>query len=499
MLYEDAEQLSLFDMDDINQDNIVETKNGYMLVQSDSEEENMYTYKIVSEDTHAELKDGEFKSKVSALDYSTSEYQASKIRAIFLRRIWQEKTRKRDEAEAAKRSANLTKNSSRYTPGGAFDTPSLPRSSYSYWSDYRSRQSTGFLDKLNKSDTLVIHCQDSSTDMLSQIYAGKNWDVLRDGNIDKDELHQLLENHDRIVCLGHGTGGGLINCQGGGTTIGSAEASYLKDKHLFVIWCNADRYFESHGIGNGQFITGNMPSEVWECAAAGCGEISRNLMLENITYWSKLCADVVDKALSGDAAGAAKYVQDKYIEKYGDHPVTIYNAERTKVQGQPIVSMFDRYWGDMKLMSSARYFANEYQQWLKDNLEKEESEDSQSSSDQPVEEAFTGNVAEIDVNSIQPTQKDFDRAENLQFTQSYVGAYKSTFHGSGTPWNREAEKMAKLITDPIKLVRRAKAVLQTYGLNNEYDDETAVWKPFNDRLIKLGFTRQQIIDILKCI
>ena len=497
----DAEQLSLFDdQTDISDDNIVETKNGYLLIQLQDEPDESYVYKIVDEKTHNEIADGQFKSKHSALDMSTTEYQASKIRAIFLRRIWQEKTKERDAAEASRKVASTSTGVSKFTSGGAFDTPAR-RSSFlqsgSTWGSYSytpPKKSTGFLDKLNKSDTLVVHCQDRSTEMLSQLYAGKNWDVLRDGNIDKNELHQLLQSHDRIVCLGHGTGSGLINCQGGGAVIGSEEAPYLKDKHLFIIWCNADRYFESHGIGNGQFITGNMPSEVWECAAAGCGEISSQLMLENITYWSKLCADVVEKALSGDAAGAAKYVQDKYIEKYGDHPVTIYNAERTKVQGTPVVSMFDRYWGDMTLMSKARYFATQYQQWLKDSLEKEDNSETE-----PVEEAFTGNVAEIDVTSIQPTQKDLDRAESLRFTQSYVGSYKSTFHGDNTPWNREAEKMAKLITDPIKLVRRAKAVLQTYGLGYEYDDETAVWAPFKTRMLKLGFTNQQIAAILKCI
>lgn len=518
------EQLSMFSVD-VSEDTIVETKNGYILVQLDNEADDTFVYKIVSEDNKEELVDGEFKSKISALDLSTSDYQASKIRAIFLRKVWQEKSRKRDEAEAKKASDSAIKkvSSSRYTPGGAFDTPSSGRSlstRSNYWGNYTytpPKKSTGFLDKLNKSDTLVIHCEDRSTDMLSQIYNGKGWDVLRDGNIDKDELHQLLESHSRIVCLGHGTGGGLINCQGGGSTIGSEEAPYLKDKHLFVIWCNADRYFETHGIGNGQFITGNMPSEVWECSGAGCGEISSQLMLENITYWSKLCAEVVDQALSGDAAGAVKHVQDKYIEKYGDHPVTIYNAERTKVQGEPIVSMFDRYWGDMALMAKARYFSKEYQEWVKSNLQKAADEEAQAqkietnnkettnidqvdttnADSDPVEEAFTGDVSEIDVNKIQPTQKDFDRAEDLKFTQSYVGAYKSTFHGSGSPWTREAEKMAKLITDPIKLVRRAKAVLAVYGLRYEDDSETAVWGPFKYRLIKLGFTNTQINDILK--
>ena len=92
------------------------------------------------------------------------------------------------------------------------------------------KKSTGFLETLNKSDTFVIHCEDRTTEMLKQIYEGKNWDVLRDGNIDKDELQSLIESHDKIICLGHGTSFGLINRQGGGYTIGYTEAKYLKNK-----------------------------------------------------------------------------------------------------------------------------------------------------------------------------------------------------------------------------------------------------------------------------
>lgn len=56
-------------------------------------------------------------------------------------------------------------------------------------------------------------------------------------------------------------------------------------------------------------------------------------MLDNITYWSKLCADVVERCLNGDVAGSVKYIRENYIKAYGTHPVTKYNCVRTKVQG----------------------------------------------------------------------------------------------------------------------------------------------------------------------
>ena len=115
-------------------------------------------------------------------------------------------------------------------------------------------------------------------------------------------------------------------------------------------------------------------------------------------------------------------------------------------------------------------------------------------------EAFKGDVTEIDVESIKPQQKDFDRAEGLQFRGR-------TFKGNGQPFGSEARKMAKLITDPIKLVRRAKAVVATYGTDEGYmsntgyshyvepDEETAVWMPFKRRLKEMGFTPEQISAI----
>lgn len=195
---------------------------------------------------------------------------------------------------------------------------------YSY---SRPSYKSGYVEKYNNSDTLVFHKADPSTTMLSQLYEGKGFDVITDVNINPLEIQSLMKSHSRIMCLGHGTSRGLL-----GGNIGPDEAPYFAGKNIFAIWCNADAYFNRYcpSSARGKFITGNMPSEVWECRAAGCGNISAELMLENITYWSKLCADVVEMALSGDVNGAVDYVRKNYLEQYGNHPVTIYNAERTQ-------------------------------------------------------------------------------------------------------------------------------------------------------------------------
>jgi hypothetical protein len=92
---------------------------------------------------------------------------------------------------------------------------------------------------------------------------------------------------------------------------------------------------------------------------------------------------------------------------------------------------------------------------------------------------------------IRPQQKDKDRADGLQFRGK-------TFFGSGAPFESEAAKQAKLIKDPIKLVRRAKAVFARWGDYNHtgwsagIPSDQNVWKPFEEALRNLGLNREMI-------
>ena len=58
----------------------------------------------------------------------------------------------------------------------------------------------------------VIHPKDPSTDFLSPIYALlKNKTVIDGGVCINSELRKLIENHDRVIMLGHGTPNGLMS------------------------------------------------------------------------------------------------------------------------------------------------------------------------------------------------------------------------------------------------------------------------------------------------
>lgn len=58
--------------------------------------------------------------------------------------------------------------------------------------------------------TLIIHPKDPSTNFLKPIYAPIQDKTLITGGIDKTELRELIENHDKVIMLGHGFPWGLM-------------------------------------------------------------------------------------------------------------------------------------------------------------------------------------------------------------------------------------------------------------------------------------------------
>lgn len=104
-------------------------------------------------------------------------------------------------------------------------------------------------------------------------------------------------------------------------------------------------------------------------------------------------------------------------------------------------------------------------------------------------------ISSINVRSIIPEKKDYERAEGLQYQ-------RGTWYGSGAPFQSEAAKMAKLIKDPNKLVRRSIAVVMRWGTDNHVGYNCGqpknenVWTPFKSRLVEMGFTWQQINELV---
>jgi len=98
-------------------------------------------------------------------------------------------------------------------------------------------------------------------------------------------------------------------------------------------------------------------------------------------------------------------------------------------------------------------------------------------------------VIDIPIALVKPENKDYERA--LGLASDYDDAVPST---------SKAMKMSKLIKDPLKLVRRSKAVVGVWGTNDydgKDDTEENVWIPFRNALRDMGFTPDQINAIAR--
>ena len=103
-----------------------------------------------------------------------------------------------------------------------------------------------------------------------------------------------------------------------------------------------------------------------------------------------------------------------------------------------------------------------------------------------------------DLDRLIPLQKDIDRVDDFGF---YKKGYRNWFYGNGAPITSNASKMANLITDRAKLVRRAKAVVVRWGTRDHTGYSAGqpvrenVWIPFKKALEDAGFTSGEIRHI----
>jgi hypothetical protein len=102
------------------------------------------------------------------------------------------------------------------------------------------------------------------------------------GGYSKDEVDQMIREHDRIMMMGHGSPGGLFSVgqfKDQGFIINYTTVPLLQDKECIFIWCNADRFVEANnlkGLYSGMFI-----SEVSEANYCGLPGISQAVVDES--------------------------------------------------------------------------------------------------------------------------------------------------------------------------------------------------------------------------
>jgi len=174
---------------------------------------------------------------------------------------------------------------------------------------------------------LIIHPKDPSTDFLSQIYALLPNKTVVKGGITKSELLELIEIHDRVIMLGHGSPYGLLNpgkfLNAGFFIIDESMVPALKNKNDNVyIWCNSDKFVQRHGLTGlncGMFI-----SEVREAKYFSFNKIDWELIDQS----NERFASIVSKYINEPMDFLYQKLRCEYNLLARTNPISKFNLKR---------------------------------------------------------------------------------------------------------------------------------------------------------------------------
>jgi hypothetical protein len=179
---------------------------------------------------------------------------------------------------------------------------------------------------------LIIHPADASTDFLKPIYANISDAIILNGGASKDQVKELITQHDRVIMLGHGSPFGLFSIGqfigNNGYIVDSTMVDVLKHVECISIWCNADKFMVKHEL-NG-FYSGMFISEVGEAMYCGLPGTPQETVDASNHYFAQLLGEVINEPLSA----INDYVTDNYGLLTEDNPVALYNYNRLYLREQ---------------------------------------------------------------------------------------------------------------------------------------------------------------------
>lgn len=175
--------------------------------------------------------------------------------------------------------------------------------------------------------TLIVHPKDSSTTFLDVVYKNIPNKTVIDGGISKSELVDLIESHDRVMMMGHGSPGGLF-----GVGMFTDKSAYIidqsivpallkKDNNVFI-WCNADKFVEIYGLKG--FYSGMFISEVGEATYCGIPGMDQETVDESNYGF----VNIIGKYITEDTKTIHKNVLKEYSVIAENNPVAYYNFNR---------------------------------------------------------------------------------------------------------------------------------------------------------------------------
>jgi len=175
--------------------------------------------------------------------------------------------------------------------------------------------------------TLVIHPEDKTTEFLTTIYANLNNKTVIKGGVSKSELQELIESHDRVLMLGHGSPDGLLSRgqfpEAGLFIVDDSMVSALKNKsNGMYIWCHADKFVQKHGLSG--LCSGMFISEVGEAYYYGFHNIDYELVAQSNERFSFIISKYLNEPM--------EVMYQKLVSEYKllakNNPVARFNLER---------------------------------------------------------------------------------------------------------------------------------------------------------------------------
>ena len=178
--------------------------------------------------------------------------------------------------------------------------------------------------------TLIIHPEDRSTSFLDVVYESIPNKTVITGGITKDEVRKLIEEHDRVMMMGHGSPGGLFAV--GQFRDHRSYCSYIidntmvpllseKDNSVFI-WCNADKFVDGFGLRG--FYSGMFISEVGEASYCGLPGTPQDVVDESNYGF----VNIIAKHINEDTESIYDKVRNEYGLIAEENPVALYNHKR---------------------------------------------------------------------------------------------------------------------------------------------------------------------------
>jgi len=175
--------------------------------------------------------------------------------------------------------------------------------------------------------TLIIHPEDDSTSFLDIIYQPIENKTVVTGGVSKMEIMRLIESHDRVMMMGHGSPNGLFSVgqfqTSNGYIIDQSMVPILKEKSNSVfIWCNADKFVDFYKLKG--FYSGMFISEVGEASYCGLPGTPQEVVDESNYGF----CEIVSKYVNEDTQTIYENVLKEYGEIAEENPVALYNHKR---------------------------------------------------------------------------------------------------------------------------------------------------------------------------